>query len=302
MKKFITKTFLLLLPILLICVSAELLIREIPNDYSFKRNYLDKNSHDIEVLFLGSSHTYYGINPDYISEKTFNAAHISQSIDYDFEILKKYESKWGQLKYIVIPMDYFTLFSKISNGNETWRTKNYVIYYGINIEGNLRDNFEILSFKSDVTLRRILAYYISNKPSLTSSNLGFGQFGIESQDLKKSGETAARRHKMSSEINFIDNQKVVREIIAFASREDAKVVFYSSPAYHTYVSQLDKNQLEMTSETVKDFVSNNSNCSYFNFLEDSSFAANDFSDADHLNESGAKKLSLKFRNILEDDQ
>ncbi|HRB69044.1 MAG TPA: hypothetical protein PLC92_02955, partial [Chitinophagales bacterium] len=80
-------------------ISLELLLRDIPNDYSFKKNYLNTNSNNIEVLFLGSSHIYYGINPEYISQKSFNAAHISQSLNFDLAILEKYKDRWTNLKY-----------------------------------------------------------------------------------------------------------------------------------------------------------------------------------------------------------
>ena len=69
-------------------ISFELLLRNIPNDYSFKKNYLNTKSNSIEVLFLGSSHIYYGINPEYISRNSFNGSHISQSLNFDLEILE----------------------------------------------------------------------------------------------------------------------------------------------------------------------------------------------------------------------
>ncbi len=71
------------------------------------------HSKSVEILCLGSSHAYFGINPDFISPPCFNAAHPSQSLKYDFEIVKKYQDKWESLKVIVIPVDYFSLFSEL---------------------------------------------------------------------------------------------------------------------------------------------------------------------------------------------
>ena len=70
-------------------ILLELLIRNIPNDYKLKKSYLDENSNKIENIFLGSSHTYYGIRPEIIIGNSFNASHISQGIYCDYRILKK---------------------------------------------------------------------------------------------------------------------------------------------------------------------------------------------------------------------
>ena len=67
-----------MLPIFLAVVIAfipmEILLENIPNDYSFKKEYLDENSDSIEILVLGSSHSYYGINPIYFHLRAFNAS------------------------------------------------------------------------------------------------------------------------------------------------------------------------------------------------------------------------------------
>lgn len=107
MKKFVTLTLVFSLPVIVLLIAFEFSLRHIPNDYAYKRHYLDTKSNEVEVLYLGSSHIYYGINPEYSKFKTFNAAHISQSLNYDLAIFEKYKNNWSNLKCIVIPVDYF---------------------------------------------------------------------------------------------------------------------------------------------------------------------------------------------------
>ena len=71
MRKFITKTIYISLPIIVIAIIMEILLRNIPNDYLFKKKYLDEYSSEIETLILGSSHSLYGFNPEYFTSKTF---------------------------------------------------------------------------------------------------------------------------------------------------------------------------------------------------------------------------------------
>ena len=98
MKTFLKKTIFFLLPLVIFIISMEPLLRNIPNDYNYKKNYLMNNSNKISKLFLGSSHTYNGINPDFISGNAFNGSHISQSIDLDYEIIKKYKNNWEEIE------------------------------------------------------------------------------------------------------------------------------------------------------------------------------------------------------------
>ena len=62
----------------------------------------------------------------------FNASNVSQTYIYDLEILKKYEYNWANLKVIVLPVSYFSLFMKLEASKEYWRVKDYVIYNRLN--------------------------------------------------------------------------------------------------------------------------------------------------------------------------
>ena len=276
----------------------EMLLRNIPNDYKYKKEYLDNNSKEIEILFLGSSHTYYGINPEFISENAFNAGHISQTIDLDYKILKKYENNWNKLKCIVILIDYFTLFSRLSSGIEYWRIKNYNIYYKMNLSNNLSDNSELLSVNFRSNLKRIASFYIFNNTPVSCSKLGFGENHKKNKNLIETGKSAAKRHTEKDLSELQESIRIINSILKMASKNNAKVIFYTSPAYRTYISNLNKNQLNLTINTIKKLSDNKDNCLYVNFLNNSSFLAEDFRDADHLNKKGAKKLTKQLYRII----
>lgn len=300
MKKFIKYVLLFSIPIFVFEVSLEFLLRKIPNDYIYKKEFLDKNSDSIRVLFLGSSHSFYGINPVYFSANSFNASHIAQSLDYDFEILKKYNNHWSKLKCIAIPISYFSLFGKLETGVESWRVKNYTIYYGMNTSDKLINYSEALSNKLNVNLRRIDSYYIKGNSSISCSNLGWGLSynSKNKRDLSITGKTAAKRHSKKDDKHFTENVNILKSIIEFAKNKGVKVFFYIPPAYHTYTENLDSIQLNRTINTLINISSKYNNVTYHNFLLDSSFLEIDFFDADHLNEIGAKKLTSKLDNLI----
>ena len=306
MKRFTTKIVLLSLPILFAIICLEIALRCIPNDYKYKKKYLDINSDEIETLILGSSHAYFGIDPRYFSSKTFNASYVSQSFDIDFAILSKYHDNLKNLKTVVIPVSYFTLFSNLSISPEAWRIKKYAIYYGINLSNNLSDYSELSTVRFRDNFDRLRGYYIKSESFVSSSKLGWGtSYNSENAlDLTETGRASALRHRCDLNLEIIqnafkENLALLDSIQEWCVNKNVKIILITPPAYETYRNNLNIEQLNLAIETANAYVTKFDNCNYYNFINDSSFTAKDFYDGDHLSEIGAKKLSTILSTIIE---
>ncbi|MDD2475331.1 MAG: hypothetical protein PHI32_05410 [Dysgonamonadaceae bacterium] len=276
----------------------EVTLRFLPNDYKLKKNYLDSNSNNIETLVLGSSHAYYGISPKYLSPKSFNAGYVSQSIDFDYEIINKYRDNFKNLKTVVLPISYFTFFTTLETNMESWRIKNYVIYYDINKPHHLSDYSELLSNDFKINVFRLGGYYIKRKIHVYSDEFGWGtdHNSKNAVSLIETGESAALRNTFDVRLEatkrtFEENVKLLYSIAEWCKINKIKLILLTPPAYQTYIDNLDDHQLSMTVKTANAVASKYENCQYYNLINDSSFTAIDFYDADHLSENGAKKLS-----------
>lgn len=304
MRRFITKTMFISLPLLIVVILMEVFLRNIPNDYLLKKEYLNKHSTDIETLILGSSHSYYGFNPTFFLSKTFNSSHISQTLDYDFEILQKYQSKFKNLKTIILPISYFSLFEKLEETSELWRVKNYILYYEMNTAKSLINYSEVLSLRININLKRLVSYYILGKSPITCTELGWGtNYKSENaQDLIKSGEPRALVNTYINKVNykpiFDDNKLIINNIVEWCKNRDIRLILLTPPAFETYCKNLNKEQLNITIETAKRIGIENNNCIYLNLLNDTRFDAKDFYDADHLSEIGAEKLSKLINEMI----
>jgi hypothetical protein len=135
MKKFIIKTIVFLLPLLIILLPLEWGVRNYSTVMKQKQKYLSKKGNLIELLILGNSHAGDGIDPSQFSLNAFNAAQGSQSLFYDIAITKKFLKSMISLKYVLISVDYHSLYFQYAPQREFM----YSYYYGINYDANFKE-------------------------------------------------------------------------------------------------------------------------------------------------------------------
>jgi len=300
MKKFIKYIFIFFIPVILTAITVEALVRYIPNRHKLQAKYLNAHAKDIETLIIGSSHTLYGVNPEFFDESAFNGSNVSQTLDLDLEILKHYANDFTKLKSVIVRLSYTTLYEKLSESDEQWRMKDYVIYHDIENDYNISRNSELLSVKFKTNLKRIFEYFIQDKDPLNTSDLGWGTDANSnnSKNLVKTGIKVAQKHTIKDQSFFDENVKILDSFVAFCKNRNINVLLVTLPGYKSYTSNLNSQQLNKAINIAEQIADNNGNCSYYNFLESNLFKATDFFDGDHLNEKGAKKFSLLLNELL----
>ena len=307
MRTFALKLFIFSLPILGLIVFVEITLRNIPNDYSYKNQYLINNAKDIEVLIMGSSHAFYGINPEYLSVNSFNAAHVSQSIDYDYLIFRKFQKDLPNLGVVVLPISYFTLFSRLSDGVEHWRIPNYRVFYGIEKEEAPFLNHSLLYGSKPYPLfKKSLSYFISKLflatpySDISVSNLGFGlKYSDRKQaNLIVSGKLAAKRHTKDVSKWESQNAELLSQFIRECETLGVHVLLITTPTLSEYRNHLDATQISKMNFILSEAAKSHSNVTYQSFMSDNRFSANDFHDADHLNGAGAAKFTRILNALI----
>ena len=300
MKLFLQKTLLFILPLAILVSAGELLLRHAPNDYKKKKVLLEKNAKHIKILILGNSHAYYGINPAYLREDAFNMAYISQPLSYDLELLKKFSGECDSLRCVIVPVSYSSLYGRLESEQEKWRVKNYTIYYGIHNSTNLADYSEVFSNSALINFKKLQSWYVNHQDGITTSESGWGNNyrSGSGKNLYLSGIKAAERHTKKDTSNVAGNIAVLQEMAEISKSKNIRLVLVTLPAYSTYTYRINKAQWARTVSVAKAIDQSSESCMYINLLTDRDFAAGDFYDADHLNEKGAKKLSLKLDSLL----
>ena len=305
MKKFLIKITLLSLPLLLLLILLEINIRSIPNTYSYKNKYINDNGSKIETLILGSSHTYYGINPEHLKLNSFNLANISQTLYFDNLLFKKYLKKMPNLQNIIIPVSYFSLSSIFDTGKEKWRKYDYQYYMNcmpdIIDKSHLKSHSILYAKGVKKCLTATVEYLTLNKSPINCNSTGWGTNYTHSaaKDLEVTGKKASERHENGSS-DFTANLQKIKEIIEISESHNIKVFILTTPTYISYRENLNPIKINNIIKNCNILSNHYTNVSFLNHFEDESFVKNDFYDADHLNNIGAEKLSkILNREIIE---
>ena len=131
MRRLYSKIALFLLPLFLVWLALEVFYRQAPNNYSYKDQQLQKVAPFTKTLIMGDSHAFYGINPVYFKDPTFNLSNISQSLLTDELLLEKHIANLPALKNVIINISYFTLSAKENDLESNWRK--YFYYHNMGI-------------------------------------------------------------------------------------------------------------------------------------------------------------------------
>lgn len=301
MKHFVYKYLLFVLPLLLIFFFLEYSLRNIKSGYTTKLDGLIAKSNDIEILIVGNSHANYGIDPAYLSLPAYNMAYVSQTILYDKQIILKYLPILKNLKYVIISIDYPTLYY----GSDETRDFFYYHYYGINLRHKSYFNQNLSYFFYVFSPVPSIKLLLNKAGDLFVNGDSFvnGWQGYDSTNYTYINEKAGKQkaEHFDDEINSSNEHRYIcsefESLIALLKQKNITPVLVSAPCYKYVTDNLDKNRMDENLLFVKKLQAQY-NLAYLNSLEDTSFKIEDFYDCDHLNKFGAEKFTMKINNLI----
>lgn len=254
----------------------------------------------VQTLILGSSHTYYGLNPAWMeNSKALNLANVSQNFEYDSRILEKASRCMPRLNTVVLAISYFSFFDDTFDvGSEWYRETYYKVFMGIDKYSDW-SKYNLGMSKFSIFSMRICDIVFGRGIDGCSPN-GFGsKYALEnrSPDWQSSGAVAAHRHTNHSMDNIVYHETYLTRILDMCRRMDLRVIAVLTPCWHTYYDCLDTEQSELYYRLVDKYRSSYG-FEYYDFMKDKRFVADDFYDGDHLSDVGAMKFSSMIDSII----
>jgi hypothetical protein len=306
-RRFFLKTLALGIPFALFLGAYEFRASRVhPNSFSVKKAFLERQTQDVEVLVLGSSHAYYDVLPGLLGRPAFNLADVSQSFFYDRALLKKYLGQMPSLQLVVLPVSYFSLGYQLDDGVERWRSYYYYKFYGL----HHRD------WRQDWNVRNFSDYFLCNEQLGGTRNVFFGKIKDVSADydpsggwtnrvankagekplsLSESAQVALKRHHDLMKSQHVqENVTILEDIIRELKVRGIKLVLVTPPVTRYYSDGMNAGQYQQMQDILKR-LSSNYGVNYFNYGFDSKFSDEDYYDSDHLNLHGARKFSLLLK-------
>lgn len=304
MRRLYSKLALFLLPLFLVWLALEVFYRQAPNNYSYKDQQLHKVAPFTKTLIMGDSHAFYGINPVYFKDPTFNLSNISQSLLTDELLLEKHIANLPALKTVFINISYFTLSAKENDLESNWRK--YFYYHSMGIRApsisfwNPQRYSMALIQRFDKSIDLVQQYY-KNHTIVSATPLGYGKQDMSNivQDKEAISVVIANKHEDNS-LDFKHNTARLQRIIALCKKYGVGVVLLEMPVYPAYYNLLDTEKKEKIKSVLHELSGVNDTVFYLDLSTSPLFEKQDLRDADHLTNSGAKKCSIHLNRYIQD--
>jgi len=305
MKKFLKYSIVFLVMVALLMAVCELIVRNAPNSYTVKDQWMQANASQVKTLVMGGSHTYYGVMPSEIGDSVYNLANVSQGHEYDYFLLTKFEAQLTNLKNLVIIIDESNIFDPPfeEDDKEWFRGIYYKIYYDYPKHSNFSIyNFELSNFSSfNQKFPKAVEYLFTGKTQQDCDSQGWGctfkaPEKFDTTAMLAAAKKTIERHRCKNWDNVNYNVQYLNKIGDWCKQRHVNLVVITTPMWSEFVDMTSEKQLS-TMYSVIDAFTKRYNATYKDYLRDSRFQQLDFHDPDHLSDIGAKK----FSRILKQD-
>jgi hypothetical protein len=299
MKKLFFRAVVFALPILCFLAYLEISLRKLPNGYTVKRTRLECVLDDTEVLIIGSSTAFWGIQPSALSAHAFSTAYVAQDIYHDVRLTQMYLDRMPKLHTVIIPLVYISFEYRLDTGSESWRDPFYVHAFGIPNRAHPFDagNFSYLALYGPDQARKLL---INGAPAPDVGPDGgeiHGGLPQGPSDAQAAQVALDRHHALMHPEFAAENIRLTEELLTALGNRGIRAVFVSSPVSSAYSSGMRPDVYRRMQDTTA-ALCRRYRLQYFNHTFDSDFTEADFYDADHLDKDGATKFTQMLRKEI----
>lgn len=290
-----------LIPVFALLACLEHIVRNVPNEYKYKAEWMEAHADSVETLIFGTSHAFYGIDPMYFNGEAFSLASSAQPLRYDAFLLSKYSNRLKNLKQVILSVSYFTLFDANNEKaeGENWRSVNYKVYFDDpQISDWSKNSYFVFHPKP---LEEKFKKYLRGDTVIACSKNGFG-YPIIREHQKHTLDNASARvwvnhHTAKDWSGLNNNVGFLKQIAEECRKMHAQFVIVTTPTWHTYYDRLNLKQLNKMHEVISN-LQKQYPIKYIDMLKDSRFVEDDFTDCNHMSCVGARKLSTILNDSL----
>ena len=318
MKIFLKKIWIFSFLPLVILLLFDFWLRGQDSIYEKKVEGLLSAKDSVQLLILGNSHATYGVDPTAFSNiYAYNLANVSQTIYFDKRLtLKAIQQGVHRLEYVLISVDYHSLFTESQQHRDYWSWYGHGIAY----KGKSyllpaispflwgytpKVSFSLLSktIRNHIRYQGASVIHFNVEPDIDSSaplRQGFITFTTTDDD-KFNTEYYKRRIERYREPVDSKRAEVLTDLDDFIVQLQSSgivPIFFTSPTFHAYNQYLDRAIIHRNMNDIHR-LSEKYGIEHWDYMDDRRFTKEDFYNSDHLNKKGAVKFSKILSERIE---
>ena len=308
MKTTLKKSLFFIFPLIFLFLFLEIRLSQIPTYLSLKKELLESQLDEIEVLSTGHS---YGdaINPRFFDRKAFNLFNDAEDLYYDIKVIEKYMEQMPQLKAVLLPISYFSLDYRLERSPWAWRAPFYKFIFNIPPSdpfSNLQPGFYSHTFAYG--WREVLEFIGTNFADKMTHEMhqdGWREVGtiglVEGKESMRAGQQSIEYLDsiLKKPENLEFNIPLLNSFIEKCKNKKIEVILFTPPAFHNYYDHIIPEKYQRMQDEISQIVLKY-NLPYYDFLKDPRFNTSDFYSIDHVNDLGAEKFSRIMNEIVND--
>jgi len=296
MKRFLLKTILFSFSVLCIYIPVSLYLMPVALEQIYgpsTKRQITKSFNDIkkkeyDLIILGNSGPYRGINPDSLEIPAYNFSHDNDSYNQMYYKILWMERNNIKFNHLILGVDYFHF--NIFSG-----TRNYVYngFFEDSYQKDYPDFFSNANIFLDRTqildpgrLKFLLKLFEPKKTERFMKDNG--QY-VRPGKAKVDDDHVYSMHRLPVQMNYFNL------IIDFCKENNIDVVLCMLPKRKNILRHFKPDDIEEFNMYINSFTSNRIH--YLNYSEQEGWTVADYTDRIHFNENAANK----FSGVLNDD-
>lgn len=301
MRAFLIRLVVFFTPLIGFICLYELLLASITTSFTVKRDLIEQNLDSIELVAIGTSKIFAGINPRRLDYFAVNLANNSQSSYYDFKILEKYLDRLPKLQIILVEINFFSFEYNLDEGPESWRNTYYSHTFQIEPQSQklkFYQNLLVYMYKP-----KDILFHLNSRSKYNSYFVNKGWEKNEITESKPTKESASKRYhylrrEYMNKSSLKSNLKLFKSFLDGLNHKKIKVVFVQMPVSPFLFNIVDANILINNRQQIEALRLKYKNLEYLDYINDKRFPNSSFIDSDHLNYRSANKFSIILKDTL----
>lgn len=297
MKKFLLHSLCFSLPILFVYTIITLFIlpkliektRGPATETQIRNSFLNAKNSNYDLLVLGNSRTYRGINPDVFTIPSYNFSHDADSFNQIYHKLIWLKNNGKKFKYLLLGVDYFQ-FNSLSD------TRNYIYSVFLGSE-----------YLKDFPNSNLVNLFFSRTNILDFSRMKYLQNAFRKEQnstfQRKNGQyitpvkaTKNDKHDFISIKRLPIQEQYFDMIFDYCTKQDIEIFLCILPARENFLKRYQESEIQEFNKFI--FAHINNKIHFLDYSHQSGWNLEDYQDLIHLNEMGANKFSKQLNDTL----